>query len=68
MVYIVQNQNPATENKNNNQSNADNTYFKIVKKILNEGEWKENRTGIRTLVITGAMFDWLLFLFSVVGF
>ena len=31
--------------------NADTTYLNIAKKILVEGEWKNNRTGIRTKVI-----------------
>jgi thymidylate synthase len=32
-------------------------YLKIIRKILGEGEWKDNRTGIRTLTIAGAMFE-----------
>jgi len=32
-------------------------YLDIVKRILDEGVMKENRTGIDTLVITGAMFQ-----------
>src|SRR3989344_3496095 len=32
-------------------------YLDIVKKILNEGVWKDNRTGVRTLAIAGAMFE-----------
>jgi len=32
-------------------------YIDIVKKILDEGIWKDNRTGIKTLAIAGAMFE-----------
>ncbi len=32
-------------------------YIDIVKKILDEGVWKDNRTGVRTLAIAGAMFE-----------
>lgn len=32
-------------------------YLDIVKKILEEGIWKDNRTGIRTKAIAGAMFE-----------
>lgn len=32
-------------------------YLDIVKKILNEGVWKDNRTGVKTLAIAGAMFE-----------
>ena len=32
-------------------------YLDIVKKVLNEGVWKDNRTGVRTLAIAGAMFE-----------
>ncbi len=33
------------------------TYHNIVKKVLEEGVEKENRTGINTLAIAGAMFE-----------
>jgi thymidylate synthase len=36
---------------------ADEQYLRIVKRILDEGEWKENRTGVRTLTIAGAAFE-----------
>ncbi|MFA6064849.1 MAG: thymidylate synthase [archaeon] len=32
-------------------------YLSIVKKILDEGVWKDNRTGVKTLAIAGAMFE-----------
>jgi thymidylate synthase len=32
-------------------------YIDILKKILSDGTWKQNRTGIDTLSITGAMFE-----------
>lgn len=32
-------------------------YFDIINKILSEGEWKDNRTGVKTLAIAGAMFE-----------
>ena len=32
-------------------------YLNLLQKIKDEGVWKENRTGIRTLSITGAMFE-----------
>jgi len=32
-------------------------YLNIVKKILDEGVWKDNRTGVKTLAIAGAMFE-----------
>jgi len=32
-------------------------YLDILKKILNEGELKENRTGIDTVAVAGAMFE-----------
>ncbi len=32
-------------------------YLEIVDKILKEGEWKNNRTGVDTLAIAGAMFE-----------
>lgn len=39
------------------EKNADEAYFDIVRRILDEGEWKESRTGIRTLAIAGATFE-----------
>ena len=36
---------------------ADEQYLKIVKKIMDEGEWKDNRTGVRTLAIAGTVFE-----------
>jgi thymidylate synthase len=32
-------------------------YLDIVENILTKGEWKENRTGIDTIAIAGAMFE-----------
>ncbi len=32
-------------------------YLKIVNRILTEGEWKDNRTGVKTLAIAGALFE-----------
>jgi len=32
-------------------------YKNILQKILNEGKWKKNRTGVDTLSITGALFE-----------
>jgi thymidylate synthase len=32
-------------------------YIDIVNKICEQGEWKENRTGVDTLTIAGAMFE-----------
>lgn len=32
-------------------------YLQIVRRILDEGEWKDNRTGIRTKAIAGAIFE-----------
>lgn len=42
---------PTTANKN-----ADSAYLNIVREILAEGELKDNRTGVRALTISGAMF------------
>lgn len=36
---------------------ADSEYLAIVKRIINQGEWKDNRTGVRTKAIAGAMFE-----------
>ncbi|MDE1865735.1 MAG: thymidylate synthase [Candidatus Micrarchaeota archaeon] len=36
---------------------ADGEYLRIVKTIMDQGEWKENRTGVRTKAIAGAMFE-----------
>lgn len=38
-------------------NNADKEYFRLVNKILNEGSWETNRTGINCLTITGFMFE-----------
>lgn len=32
-------------------------YLDIIKKIFEKGEWKDNRTGVKTLAIAGAMFE-----------
>ncbi len=32
-------------------------YLDIVRKILETGEWKDNRTGVKTLAIAGALFE-----------
>ncbi len=32
-------------------------YLDLLKKIVDEGVWKQNRTGIKTKSITGAMFE-----------
>lgn len=32
-------------------------YLDLMKKIINEGEWKPNRTGIKTKSISGYMFE-----------
>jgi thymidylate synthase len=32
-------------------------YIDLLEKILDEGKWKDNRTGIKTLSISGAMFE-----------
>lgn len=36
----------------------DTQYLKLVDKILTSGEWKDNRTGVRTLAIPGDMIQW----------
>jgi thymidylate synthase len=33
------------------------SYLDIVNTILTKGEMKQNRTGVRTLAIAGAMFE-----------
>jgi len=38
-------------------NNADNEYLRIANKILTEGVWKGNRTGVDCLTIAGAMFE-----------
>jgi len=38
-------------------NNADSEYFRLLRKILSEGKWKENRTGINCLTIAGFMFE-----------
>ena len=37
--------------------NADVAYLDIVDRIMEEGVWKDNRTGIRTLAVAGAIFE-----------
>jgi thymidylate synthase len=37
--------------------NADSAYLDIVRRVLDSGAWKDNRTGVRTLTIAGAMFE-----------
>jgi len=32
-------------------------YLDIIRKILEHGDWKDNRTGIRTIALAGAMFE-----------
>ena len=36
---------------------VDDTYFDLLKKILKEGKWKGNRTGVDCLTIAGFMFE-----------
>lgn len=36
---------------------ADAEYLRIVRKIVDEGVWKDNRTGIKTKAIAGAIFE-----------
>ena len=38
-------------------NNADSEYFRLINKILSEGIWKNNRTGVDCLTITGFMFE-----------
>lgn len=38
-------------------NNADYTYFSLVRKILNDGTWQKNRTGVDSLSIDGFMFQ-----------
>ena len=38
-------------------NNADQQYNNILNKILTEGEWKGNRTGVDCLTIAGAIFE-----------
>jgi thymidylate synthase len=38
-------------------NNADLEYFRIANKILADGVWKENRTGMDCLTVAGAMFE-----------
>jgi thymidylate synthase len=33
------------------------SYLSIVRRIMSEGAWKDNRTGVKTLAIAGAMFE-----------
>ena len=37
---------------------ADHEYLNIVRNILEEGVWKDNRTGVRTLAVAGAIFKY----------
>lgn len=37
---------------------ADKEYFRLADFILSKGEWKDNRTGIRTLAVSGGMFQY----------
>jgi len=39
------------------KNNADYQYNEILRKILKEGTWKNNRTGVNCLTIAGAMFE-----------
>lgn len=41
----------------NSLNDADYQYHKLVEKILEEGIWKENRTGIKTLSIFGPQVE-----------
>lgn len=47
--------NPSIEGKKLND--ADKTYHELIIKILEEGIWKENRTGIKTLSIFGPQVE-----------
>lgn len=38
-------------------ASADSAYLGIIKRIMSEGEWKQNRTGVRTFAIAGAIFE-----------
>jgi thymidylate synthase len=38
--------------------NADYKYLMLAQRILTEGEWKENRTGVRALTVAGDMFQY----------
>ena len=38
-------------------NNTDTEYFKLANKILSEGTWKGNRTGVDCLTIAGFMFE-----------
>lgn len=38
-------------------NNADKQYFNLLNKILTEGKWKNNRTGVDCLTIAGFMFE-----------
>ena len=38
-------------------NHADSQYFDLLEKILNEGKWKGNRTGVDCLTIAGFMFE-----------
>ena len=38
-------------------NHADSQYFDLLQKILDEGKWKGNRTGVDCLTIAGFMFE-----------
>jgi thymidylate synthase len=38
-------------------NHVDSQYFDLLNKILNEGKWKGNRTGVDCLTIAGFMFE-----------
>lgn len=38
-------------------NNVDKEYFRLLNKILEEGKWKGNRTGVDCLTIAGFMFE-----------
>jgi len=38
-------------------NNTDKEYFRLLNKILTEGKWKGNRTGVDCLTIAGFMFE-----------
>jgi len=38
-------------------NNVDKKYFELLNKILTEGKWKGNRTGVDCLTIAGFMFE-----------
>lgn len=42
---------------NTAKNNVDQQYFNLLNKILTEGKWKGNRTGVDCLTIAGFMFE-----------